>query len=811
MDPALPVVNLNPLPAVVPDNNAGQPAAVLPAAAFFQNLAQQMAIQGAAIQQLLQNPQPLAPQVHPNPINAPAPVAAQAIVNAPAPVPAQVIVPALAASEALERTVAALTPGQQEMVRIPRQECTRLRLALDRAVTAAAAEQVQQKIIIDLVAANEVLTGAVAGLFGVAPVPQPGIIKQGFLNGWSVTVNYKNKIGNGLGKAGTYIGWVNWGLGGVKTVVWDGVGGYFAFPILKIAGGFVSLAATPLTSQLNNIALFRIGKTFVKYTAGAAATAGVISVIYYYSGSISTIWNYSAVPAWDFLSPYLGMLWGAAAAGAQQIGVDAAPGVNAAINQANQHIETFIEGISVDSVASYVWSWVTWGGSTLLWGGVKGAVGVWNNSSWSELGLLSVAIGAYSTLILHALVGDKVNKIVNGYIEYLVLVAKESIGRPLLNMDEHYPIPIISPILRVFRKGFDQIAPPRPKPKPMFAPYIQNLVDRFLKAAPNLVQNGGTLQNLMLEGPPGTGKTLVANYIASRLGWAYKKVNGSNLLVLASDPKRNPVSELTKILDKIKYGRGQTVLFIDEAEIFLQDRNKIDTKDPRGQLRYEMLTAFMTYMEDDTFKTKCSVILATNRKDDIDAAVHSRVRKGIYIGPPDWQTRYNILSGEVRNVFESRRFLRGKVGTPDSLSPESLARITGQIGSMTGRTIRDMVNDLLSATISSNDGILTDKMVDDIVYEYVWLDRGTKGAVRKWRVFEIVHDFYYFKISWYTQKAISGLIKTLKFIQIQVRKLKDWAFNKDFNELSVVERIKLALKRKKEQEEPEPDDALAGA
>ncbi len=199
-------------------------------------------------------------------------------------------------------------------------------------------------------------------------------------------------------------------------------------------------------------------------------------------------------------------------------------------------------------------------------------------------------------------------KAINGYLDYFFLALKESIGRPLLNIDKHKHIPIISPVLKTFRKGFDQVYAPKPKPQPMFPPAIQERVDRYLKAAPNLVKKRWSLAKPLLEGPPGTGKTLVANHIASKLGWSFIKVNGSDLLAMVADPKRSPVSELNKLLTEAKKGFGKTLLFIDEAEIFLQNRDLIDTKDPKGQARYEMLTSFMTFIEDDAFKSKCAVV-----------------------------------------------------------------------------------------------------------------------------------------------------------------------------------------------------------
>ncbi len=56
--------------------------------------------------------------------------------------------------------------------------------------------------------------------------------------------------------------------------------------------------------------------------------------------------------------------------------------------------------------------------------------------------------------------------------------------------------------------------------------------------------------------------------------------------------------------------------------------------------------------------------MATNRKDQIDTAVLSRVPLDIYVGPPDWQTRNRILSGHVNDVFNTRRGLKGAPGIP---------------------------------------------------------------------------------------------------------------------------------------------------
>jgi len=133
------------------------------------------------------------------------------------------------------------------------------------------------------------------------------------------------------------------------------------------------------------------------------------------------------------------------------------------------------------------------------------------------------------------------------------------------------------------------------------------------------------LPNAVFYGPPGTGKSLTARRLAWASGLDYAIMSGGNVLGL----REEAVPELRRIFDWARQVPSGLVLFIDEAEAFLAARGGAD----RSPFVQAAVTFFLA--QTTSSNTRLVIILATNRVEDLDAAVLSRMPFQIEFGRPD--------------------------------------------------------------------------------------------------------------------------------------------------------------------------------
>lgn len=291
-------------------------------------------------------------------------------------------------------------------------------------------------------------------------------------------------------------------------------------------------------------------------------------------------------------------------------------------------------------------------------------------------------------------------------IQYLYELAKHSIGRPKLATEIcqlSFLSPITSKINRIgsFLSGAKEF-------KPIYNEKISRKIDHLIESVSNIRKNGGYFQNVLFYGPGGTGKTMISEQIAKSSGMSYVKMSGGDL---AQYIKRGEhVTELNKLMDKITdpwrpWSSEPWVLFIDEAESLCRDRSKM----PSTEL-LELQNAFLN--RTGTQSKNFMLVLATNRMEDLDEAVLSRLDHKIYIGPPAKAERAKILglySPQFFNEKEQKEFF----------SQPQLERIAEETEGFTGRALFKMLNAIASKKACSKNNQLTQPMIDEVVRDFV--------------------------------------------------------------------------------------------
>lgn len=142
---------------------------------------------------------------------------------------------------------------------------------------------------------------------------------------------------------------------------------------------------------------------------------------------------------------------------------------------------------------------------------------------------------------------------------------------------------------------------------------------------------GITIPNgMLLYGPPGCGKTFFAKHFAEEVGFNFMEVTPATLKSKWINATQENIAAMFQEAEE----NAPTIIFIDELDDLLKDRNLAEDKGMSG------INEFLAQM-DRTGEKGIFIIGATNRPDVLDPAVlrAGRLEKKYYIGVPDKTAR----------------------------------------------------------------------------------------------------------------------------------------------------------------------------
>ncbi|KIH45635.1 ATPase, AAA family, partial [Ancylostoma duodenale] len=177
----------------------------------------------------------------------------------------------------------------------------------------------------------------------------------------------------------------------------------------------------------------------------------------------------------------------------------------------------------------------------------------------------------------------------------------------------------------------------RPKHDPLRGVVLSPNLERQLRdiaiTTANTRRNKGLFRNVLFYGPPGTGKTLFAKSLAQHSGLDYAILTGGDIAPMG----REGVSAIHKVFDWAQSSRKGLIVFIDEADAFLQKRSKeAMSEDTRAALNAFL---FRTGEQSRRFM----LVVASNQPEQFDWAVNDRLDQLVEFELPGRPERERIL------------------------------------------------------------------------------------------------------------------------------------------------------------------------
>lgn len=277
------------------------------------------------------------------------------------------------------------------------------------------------------------------------------------------------------------------------------------------------------------------------------------------------------------------------------------------------------------------------------------------------------------------------------------------LGKP--NLIRETSRPTVSTLLRHPFTSFKRILGFRNPPEDALKGIVlHNDLDAQLRkiavSTAHTKKNHAPFRHLLLHGPPGTGKTLFARSLAQHSGLDFAIFTGGDIAPLG----RDAVTELHKLFEWAKTSRRGLLLFVDEADAFLQSRGTARmSEDQRNALNAFL---YRTGMESSQFM----MVYASNQPSQFDEAILDRIDEMVYFELPKLHERRKMIALYIEKYLINplERWAK-KVQTVD-IGEDEIQRVAEMTEGFSGRAISKLVITWQAAAYGTEGAILDQNM-----------------------------------------------------------------------------------------------------
>ncbi|XP_022744852.1 ATPase family AAA domain-containing protein 3-like [Durio zibethinus] len=328
---------------------------------------------------------------------------------------------------------------------------------------------------------------------------------------------------------------------------------------------------------------------------------------------------------------------------------------------------------------------------------------------------LVVAVGGLTALAAGIYTTREGARVIWGYVDRILgqpsLIRESSRGK--------YPWSgIISRSMSSLSRGGDKISPKNGNGfgDVILHPSLQKRIQQLAGATANTKAHQAPFRNMLFYGPPGTGKTMAARELARKSGLDYALMTGGDVAPLGPQA----VTKIHQLFDWAKKSKRGLLLFIDEADAFLCERNKTYM----SEAQRSALNALLFRTGDQS--KDIVLALATNRPGDLDSAVADRIDEVLEFPLPGEDERFKLLklyldkyvaqagsrkSGVLQNIFKKQQQKIEIKGLTDDVLREAAAKTEG----FSGRELAKLMASVQAAVYGSENCVLDPSLFREVV------------------------------------------------------------------------------------------------
>lgn len=246
-------------------------------------------------------------------------------------------------------------------------------------------------------------------------------------------------------------------------------------------------------------------------------------------------------------------------------------------------------------------------------------------------------------------------------------------------------------------------------------PSLQRRIEQLARATANTKSHQAPFRNMLFYGPPGTGKTMVAREIAQKSGLDYAMMTGGDVAPLGAQA----VTKIHEIFDWSKKSKKGLLLFIDEADAFLCERNSTHM----SEAQRSALNALLFRTGDQS--RDVVLVLATNRPGDLDSAITDRIDEVIEFPVPREEERFKLLNLYLNKYLSNEGVYKSKWGplfnrtsqkiTIRDLSEDVIREAAKKTEGFSGREIAKLMASVQAAVYGRPDCVLDSELFKEIV------------------------------------------------------------------------------------------------